>query len=107
MMRRLGVCEELGRGWDRMVISCELQQVPSPRIQVYQESTKVSLFSRTDFTNISIEDKLWSTYLHSCIQFVQGETLTNSSLRNRFGLKESSSGSVSRLIKEEIGRAHV
>ncbi|MDD3124317.1 MAG: ATP-binding protein [Candidatus Kapabacteria bacterium] len=107
MMRRLGVCEELGRGWDRMVISCELQQVPSPRIQVYQESTKVSLFSRTDFTNISIEDKLWSTYLHSCIQFVQGETLTNSSLRNRFGLKESSSGSVSRLIKEALNNKQI
>lgn len=42
-------------------------------------------------------------YLHACIKYVQGEQLTNSTLRERFGLKESSSGSVSRLIKEAVG----
>ena len=81
LMRRLNMCEELGRGWDRMVISCELQQLPAPRIQIYQESTKVSLFSHLDFTNIPVEDKLWSTYLHACIKFTEGEALTNTSLR--------------------------
>lgn len=34
LMRRLNMCEELGRGWDRMVISCELQKLPAPRIQI-------------------------------------------------------------------------
>ena len=33
---------------------------------------------------------------------VQGDYLTNSSLRLRFGLKESSAGSVSRLIKDAV-----
>lgn len=102
LMRRLKMCEELGRGWDRMVISCELQKVPAPRIQIYQESTKVSLFAHIDFSNISMDDKVWSTYLHACIKFIEGEALTNSSLRERFGLKETSSGSVSRLIKQVL-----
>lgn len=83
LMRRLNMCEELGRGWDRMVISCELQQLPAQRIQIYQESTKVSLFSHLDFTNIPVEDKLWSTYLHACIKFTEGKALTNTSLRER------------------------
>ena len=100
LMRRLRMCEELGRGWDRMVITCELQSLPAPRIQIYQDSTKVSLFSHFDFSNIPMEDKLWSTYLHACIRYVEGEALTNSSLRERFGLKETSSGMISRLIKE-------
>ncbi len=100
LMRRLRMCEELGRGWDRMVITCELQRLPAPRIQIYQDSTKVSLFSHYEFSNIPMEDKLWSTYLHACIRYVEGEALTNSSLRERFGLKETSSGMVSRLIKE-------
>lgn len=101
-MRRLNMCEELGRGWDRMVISCELQKLPAPRIQIYQESTKVSLFSHLDFTNISMEDKIWATYLHACIKYIEGNALTNSSLRERFGVAESSSGSISRLIKEVL-----
>lgn len=33
---------------------------------------------------------------------MQGEQLTNSSLRTRFGLKESASGNVSRLIKDAV-----
>lgn len=102
LMRRLNMCEELGRGWDRMVISCELQKLPAPRIQIYQESTKVSLFSHLDFTNIPMEDKIWATYLHACIKYIEGNALTNSSLRERFGVAESSSGSISRLIKEVL-----
>lgn len=102
LMRRLNMCEELGRGWDRMVISCELQKLPAPRIQIYQESTKVSLFSHLDFTYIPMEDKIWATYLHACIKYIEGNALTNSSLRERFGVAESSSGSISRLIKEVL-----
>lgn len=104
LMRRLGMCEELGRGWDRMVISCELQRLPAPRIQIYQDSTKVSLFSHYEFSNLSMDDKLWSTYLHACVRYVEGDALTNSSLRDRFGLKETSAGSISRLIKETTGK---
>lgn len=100
IMRRLNMCEELGRGWDRMVISCEIQKLPAPRIQIYQESTKVSLFSRLEFTNIPMEDKIWSTYLHACVKFTEGDALTNSSLRERFNVPETSAGSISRLIKE-------
>ncbi len=47
-------------------------------------------------------DRLWACYLHACIKYVQGECLTNSSLRARFGLKNSASGSISRLIKEAV-----
>lgn len=100
IMRRLNMCEELGRGWDRMVICCEKQQLPAPRIQTYQEATKVYLFSHLDFANIPTEDKIWSSYLHACIKFAEGDALTNSSLRERFGLPVTSAGSISRLIKE-------
>lgn len=102
LMRRLRMCEELGTGWDKIVITCELQQLPAPKIELYEDSTRVTLFAEKDFSSLSTEDKLWACYLHACIKQIQGEQLTNSSLRNRFGLKESSSGSISRLIKEAV-----
>lgn len=102
LMRRLRMCEELGTGWDKIVISAELLQLPAPKIELYEDSTRVVLFSEIPFSNISAEDRIWACYLHACIKQVQGEQLTNSSLRKRFGLKESSSGSVSRLIKEAV-----
>ena len=102
MMRRLRMCEELGTGWDKIILSCELQQLPAPRIELYEESTKVTLFSEMSFSSLSSEDKLWACYMHACVMQVQGEQLTNSSLRARFGVPQSSSGSISRLIKEAV-----
>lgn len=102
LMRRLRICEELGTGWDKIVISCELEQLPAPRIELYEESTKVTLFSEIPFSNLSMDEKLWSCYMHACVLYVQGEQVTNSSLRNRFGVPQSSSGSISRLIKEAV-----
>lgn len=102
LMRRLKMCEELGTGWDKIVISCELQRLPTPRIDLYEESTKVTLFSEIPFTSMSLEDKQWACYMHACIMYVQGDQLTNSSLRSRFGVPSSSSGSISRLIKAAV-----
>lgn len=102
LMRRLRMCEELGTGWDKIVLTCELLQLPAPKIELYEESTRVTLFAEMPFSSLSVEDKMWACYLHACIKHVQGEQLTNSSLRERFGLKESSSGSISRLIKEAV-----
>ena len=100
LMRRLGMCEELGTGWDKIVISCELQQLPAPHIDTYEENTKVTLFSKIDFFDLSPADKLRACYMHACIKYIQNEFLTNSSLRERFGLSEKSSASISRLIKD-------
>ena len=107
LMRRMGICEELGTGWDKIAIECELQQLPAPRMDVYEESTKVILFSETRFSDISIEDRIWGCYLHACIKYIQGDYLTNSSLRSRFGLKDSSSGMVSRIIKESVEKKYI
>lgn len=102
LMRRMRMCEELGSGWDRIVVSCENNKIPAPNIVLYSENTKVSLRSGVPFSHISSEDKLWSCYLHACIKYLSGDVVTNSSLRERFGLQESSSASISRLIKEAV-----
>lgn len=107
LMRRLKMCEELGRGWDRMVLACEAQFISAPRIEVFQENTKVTLFSEMEFSNIPMEDKLWSCYLHACLMYIQGDALTNKSLRDRFGIPETSSSSSSRLIKGAINKGFI
>ena len=102
LMRRMKICEELGTGWDKIIIACELQQLPAPRIEIYEESTRVTLYSEVQFSNLSIEDRLWACYLHACIKYLNGDYLTNTSLRQRFGLKVSSSGMVSRIIRDAV-----
>ncbi len=100
LMRRLRMCEELATGWDKIIVSCEMKQLPTPRMEKYNEDTKVILFSKINFYDLAMKDKLWACYIHACIKYIQGEFLTNSSLRMRFGLTEKSSASISRIIKE-------
>ena len=102
LMRRLRMCEELGTGWDKMVLACEMLQLPAPKISLYEANTRVTLYSEIQYSNLSVDEKLWACYLHACIKQVQGEQLTNSSLRMRFGLPDSSAGSISRLIKDAV-----
>ena len=81
--------------------------IPDPRIEVFQENTRVTLFSDIELSNIPMEDKLWSCYLHACLMYIQGEALTNKSLRERFNVKESSAGSIARLTKESVAEGQI
>lgn len=107
LMRKLRMCEELGTGWDKIILSCEMQQLPAPHINIYEENTKVTLFSKIDFFDLAQRDKLWACYMHACIKYIQNEFLTNSSLRERFGLEEKSSASISRLVKEACEQKYI
>lgn len=90
--------------WDRIVINCELELLPAPQMKLYPESTKVTMYAKCNFTEMSMDDKVWSCYLHACVKQVNGESITNASLRERFGVEQNSSASISRLIKESIDR---
>lgn len=102
LSRRLRMCEEAGGGWDKTVIACEGMCLPAPRIMEYESTFKVTIMSEISYHSLSLEEKLWTCYLHSCVKYIQGEYMTNSSLRQRFGLEEHSSASISRIIKEEM-----
>ncbi len=58
LMRRLKMCEELGTGWDKIATCCELSQLPAPKINLYEENTRVILYSYIPFTNLAPRDKL-------------------------------------------------
>jgi hypothetical protein len=90
-----------------IVFSCEKDQLPAPKITVYEENTKVSLYVKVPFAGISQEDKIWACYLHACILFLEDRQLTNSTLRERFGLPESGGGNVARLIKKTVKHGHI
>lgn len=102
LMRRLRICEELGSGWDKIAMSCELKQLPAPKIEICGENTKVTLYTEIPYSSIALEDKIWTCYLHAVIQHLKRENLTNASLRERFGLQQNSNSTISRLIGQAV-----
>lgn len=99
-MRRIGVCEERGSGFDKIVHETELYQLPAPEIEVYENNTRIILFSHRDFGKMSKEDKLRACYLHACLKRVNREYMTNSTLRERFHIPQKNSAMISRLLNE-------
>ena len=104
LMRRFNLCEELGTGWDKIVSATEAMQLPAPRIIEYEANTQVKLFSNIPFNMIPKDEKLLAVYQHASIKYLQGNAMTNKSLRERFGLPSTASASISRLIKDAIAK---
>ncbi len=101
-MRRIGVCEERGSGVDKVVFETEFYQLPAPLFEVVGDSMRVVLFAHRPWPKMHRKDRVRATYLHACLKHVQRDYLTNSSLRERFGIPKQNSAIVSRTIKEAI-----
>jgi ATP-dependent DNA helicase RecG len=102
-MRRVGICEERGSGVDKVVFQTELYQLPAPLFSTPEEFTRAALFTPKAFADMDRADRMRACYLHACLRFVGSEPMTNSSLRQRFGIEERNSASVSRVIRDAIG----
>lgn len=48
------------------------------------------------------EDRNRAVYLHACLRYVQREFMTNTSLRERFGIDMKNSATASRLLKDGL-----
>ena len=107
MMRRIGVCEERGSGFDKVVYLTELFQLPPPIIEATEAQTKVTIFAHLDFKVMSKEDKVRACYWHCCLKYVNREYITNTSLRERFGLENKDAPVISRILKDAMEMKYI
>ena len=101
-MRRIGICEERGSGWDKVVFESESYQLPAPLAEVPGDNTRVVLFAPRPLSNMDRADRVRAAYLHACLRYVKREYLTNTSIRERFGIEVRNSAKASRLIAEAV-----
>ncbi|MDR2063520.1 MAG: putative DNA binding domain-containing protein [Candidatus Nomurabacteria bacterium] len=98
-MARMNICEERGSGVDKVVLQCELHQLPAPMFTVEKDFMKVTLFPKRTLREMSREDKVRATYYHAVIKYLSDGYMTNSSLRERFGIPERNYPTASKIIK--------
>lgn len=101
-MRRIGACEERGSGIDKVVRLTEEFQLPAPLFEVAGNNTRVVLFAHRPFAKMDRQDRVRACYLHACLQYVNRKEMTNSTLRERFGITAGNSAQVSRVITEAL-----
>lgn len=101
-MRRIGICEERGSGIDKVVLQTEFFQLPAPLFEIVEKHTRATLFAHKPFSAMDKQDRIRACYLHACLQYVKRDALTNTSLRERFGIDEKNRAQVSRVIGETL-----
>ncbi|MBI2007972.1 putative DNA binding domain-containing protein [Candidatus Saccharibacteria bacterium] len=99
VMARMGICDERGSGADKVVIQCELQQLPAPNFQKQGEFTRVVLFTHRSLRDMTKDDKIRATYYHAVVRYLGDGYMTNQSLRERFGIAKENYPTASGIIR--------
>ena len=102
-MRRMDLCEEGGTGWDIAVAACEARHLPAPKLEASEAlGTRVTIYADRPYARMTKAERREATYWHACLMYERDESMSNQSLRERFGLDSSSKNVVamSRLIRE-------
>jgi ATP-dependent DNA helicase RecG len=89
LMRRLRICEERGSGIDKVVAAAETHMLPAPEFRTGSLRTSAILFGHREFGQMTREDRIRACYQHCCLLHVTSRTMTNSTLRERFGLRDN------------------
>ncbi len=102
LMRRFRICEERGSGIDKVVSQIELFQLPAPLFETPEGFTRVVLFTHKPLAAMDKADRVRACYLHACLRYVMRQPVTNTSIRERFGIEEKNSALASRLLNEAV-----
>lgn len=102
LMRRFGICEERGSGIDKVVHEVEFYQLPAPLFEVPDGFTRTVLFAHKELNEMDKTERVRACYLHACLKWVLRDYLTNSSIRERFGIEEQNRATASRIIKDAL-----
>ena len=102
LMRRLGICEERGSGFDKVVFETEIFQLPAPDIRVDATHTRVIMFGHQKLSDMNRNDKVRACYQHCALLCVSNKRMTNSTLRERFKIPEQDYPIASRIIRDTI-----
>ena len=104
LMRRMGMCEELGSGLVKVIAAVEDEKLPAPTIETTDNTTRFVLYGPRAFSELSREQRMHICYQHACLMCHRQKRLTNSSLRGRFGLEDDKVALVSRIIRDTATR---
>ena len=94
--------EERGSGIDKVVAETEVFQLPAPVFRATNGYTISILFAHKELREMNRMDRVRACYLHCCLKYIQDDFMTNSSLRERFGIEVKNRSMVSKIITDTI-----
>jgi len=102
LMRRMNICEERGSGIKKVIEAIEEYQSPAPDFRTTSQHTIAVLFAPRPIADMDTQERIRACYQHACLWYVSGKRITNSSLRDRFGIEKRNYPMASRVLKDTI-----
>lgn len=100
--RRFRICEERGTGFQKVVQAIELFGMPPLRIAPEENTFRVALSAPRKFADMATSERIEACYQHAVLQYLSSQTLTNTTLRERFKLHDKQRNSITNLISEAV-----
>ncbi|MEG1847227.1 MAG: putative DNA binding domain-containing protein [Lachnospiraceae bacterium] len=101
-LRIVHICEERGSGFDRMEEGMGELRIPAPKVETADDFCRTKLYWYKTLNGWSKEEKIRTCYLATCYFYVNEIEVSNSVLRERFGVEEKNKATVSRIIKDTL-----
>lgn len=100
LMRRMGICEEVGMGMQMIFSEMEFNQQPAPKLYVTDYSTKIVIYGPRTYREMTPEERIWACYWHAVLRKKNNEVMYNSTLCTRLGIERKNAAMASRLIED-------
>ena len=102
LMRRFGLCEELGTGVDKVIAAAERMHLPPPEFRAEANATRAILFGQRRFAELTTEERRRACYQHTVLRYLQGSRMRNATLRERFGVAGHNAAQISGVIRHAL-----
>ncbi|MBG58805.1 MAG: MloB [Porticoccus sp.] len=103
LMRRMRLCEEQGTGIDKVIVAVELHQLPPPDFRKEGDAVRVVLYAPRRFAEMTPQERVRACYQHAALKYLAGQKMTNSTLRERFGIEPQNAAQASTVIRQALG----
>jgi predicted HTH transcriptional regulator len=102
LMHQFDLCELRGSGIDRVIEAVEKAILPAPKFIKGDFYTKVIIYPKKTFAQMTKDDRIRACYQHCCLKYMENEKMTNQTFRERMGIEEKNYSMASRIIKEVV-----
>jgi predicted HTH transcriptional regulator len=102
LMHLFDLCELRGSGVDRAIEAVEKAILPAPKFIRGDFYTKVVIYPKKTFAQMTGEDRIRACYQHCCLRYMNNEKMNNQSFRERMGIDEKNYPMASKIIRETL-----
>ena len=102
LMHLFDLCELRGSGIDRAIEAVERVNLPAPKFIKGDFYTKVIIYPKNTFAQMTKEDRIRACYQHCCLKYMANEKMTNQTFRIRMDIGEKNYPMASKVIKETL-----